>query len=233
MKIWKKIVPVKNVDMNAIVVMVVLVVVVNVNVATVNMNLTKPTTHNMPGINNLWGSVTEAVGNMIGIQNSGEANFVEQWGNNYHGKADDKKKQRAFDVITSDYKVPGEAIESINKSAYIFDGDMWFDADFISDSLKKIGAIESNYTTKKQRGEGPARSYWQVEPSTAKSLLNNSSALFGPKFNETFAQYAEGDKTASEILAGKSTKDLQTLIESDSDLGAAFATAKIITTFET
>ena len=219
--------------MNAIVVMVVLVVVVNVNVATVNMNLTKPTTHNMPGINNLWGSVTEAVGNMIGIQNSAEANFVEQWGENYHGKADDKKKQRAFNVLTSDYEIPGEALESINKSAYIFDGDMGFGADFISDSLKKIGAIESNYTTKKQKGEGPARSYWQVEPSTAKSLLNNSSALFGPKFNETFAQYAEGDKTASEILAGKSTKELQTLIESDSDLGAAFATAKMITTFET
>jgi len=218
--------------MNVIAVMVVLVVVGSANVATAN-TVTKPTTHNMAGINNLWGSVTEAVGNMLGIQGSGDANFVEQWGNNYHGKADDKKKQRAFDVITSDYKVPGEAIESINKSAYIFDGDMGFDADFISNSLKKIGAIESNYTTKKQRGEGPARSYWQVEPSTAKSLLNNSSALFGPKFNETFAQYAEGDKTASEVLAGKSTKDLQTLIESDSDLGAAFATAKIITTFET
>ena len=178
--------------MNVIAVMVVLVVVGSANVATAN-TVTKPTTHNMAGINNLWGSVTEAVGNMLGIQGSGDANFVEQWGNNYHGKADDKKKQRAFDVITSDYKVPGEAIESINKSAYIFDGDMGFGADFISDSLKKIGAIESNYTTKKQRGEGPARSYWQVEPSTAKSLLNNSSALFGPKFNETFAQYAEGD----------------------------------------
>jgi hypothetical protein len=224
---------VKRVVMPVIVTMVVLVAVVNVSVATVSMNLTKQTTHNMAGINSLWGSITESVGNMLGISNSAEANFVEQWGNNYHGKAGDDKKQRAFSVLTSDYKVPTDAIESINKSAYIFDGDGGFDADFISDSLKKIGAIESNYTTKKQRGEGPARSYWQVEPATAKSLLNNSSALFGPKFNETFAQYAEGDKTASEILAGKSTKDLQTLMESDSDLGAAFATAKMITTFET
>ena len=218
--------------MNVIVVIVVLVVVGSANVATAN-TVTKPTTHNMAGINNLWGSITESVGNMLGIQGSAEANFVEQWGDKYHGKANKDKKQRAFEVITSDYEIPGEAIESINKSAYIFDGDMGFGADFISDSLKKIGAIESNYLTKKQQGEGPARSYWQVEPSTAKSLLNNSSALFGPKFNETFAQYAEGDKTASEILAGKSTKELQTLIESDSDLGAAFATAKMITTFET
>ena len=187
----------------------------------------------MPGINNLWGSVTEAVGNMIGITNSKEGNLAEQWSNNYHGKGDKKKEQRALGVLTSDYTIPGEAIESINKSAYIFDGDMGFDAETITENLKGIGAIESNYTTKKQRGEGPARSYWQVEPATAKSLLNNSSALFGPKFNETFAQYAEGDKAASEILAGKSTKELQTLIESDSDLGAAFATAKMITTFET
>lgn len=218
--------------MNVIAVMVVLVVVGSANVATAN-TVTKPTTHNMAGIPNLWGSVLEAAGNIIGIRGSSEANFVDQWGDNYHGKASKDKKQRAFEVLTSDYEVPGEAIESINKSAYIFDGDMGFDADYISDSLKKIGAIESNYLTKKQKGEGPARSYWQVEPSTAKSLLNNSSALFGPKFNETFAQYAEGDKTASEILAGKSTKELQTLIESDSDLGAAFATAKMITTFET
>jgi hypothetical protein len=229
--------------MNVIVVMAVLVVVANVNVATVNMVPLlhmKQTTHNMAGVNNLWvKNLLSAIGlgpsedSVSGIQGSAEANFVEQWGDNYHGKADDDKKQRAFEVITSDYKIPGEAIESINKSAYIFDGDMGFDANYISEGLKKIGAIESNYLTKKQKGEGPARSYWQVEPATAKSLLNNSSALFGPKFNEEFAQYAEGDKTASEILAGKSTKELQTLIESDSDLGAAFATAKMITTFET
>jgi hypothetical protein len=229
--------------MNVIVVMAVLVVVANVNVATVNMVPLlhmKQTTHNMTGVNNLWvKNLLSAIGlgpsedSVSGIQGSAEANFVEQWGDNYHGKADDDKKQRAFEVITSDYKIPGEAIESINKSAYIFDGDMGFDANYISEGLKKIGAIESNYLTKKQKGEGPARSYWQVEPATAKSLLNNSSALFGPKFNEEFAQYAEGDKTASEILAGKSTKELQTLIESDSDLGAAFATAKMITTFET
>ena len=50
----------------------------------------------MPGINNLWSSVLEAAGNIAGIRGSSEANFVEQWGNNYHGKADKDKKQRAF-----------------------------------------------------------------------------------------------------------------------------------------
>ena len=211
--------------MNVIVATVVLVVAVNVNAGTANIMAR--------GIADLWGSITESVGNMIGISGSDDMNFANQWGDNYHGKADDDKRERAFEVLQSDFTVPGEAIDSINKSAFIFDGDMGFDSETIKENMTKIGAIESNYTTKVQAGEGPARSYWQVEPSTAKSLLNNSSALFGPKFNEVFAQYAEGDKTASEVLAGKSTKDLQTLIENDSDLGAAFATAKMITTFET
>ena len=211
--------------MNVIVATVVLVVAVNVNAGTVNIMAR--------GIADLWGSITESVGNMIGISGSDDMNFANQWGDNYHGKADDDKRERAFEVLQSNFTVPGEAIDSINKSAFIFDGDMGFDAETIKDNMTKIGAIESNYTTKVQADEGPARSYWQVEPATAKSLLNNSSALFGPKFNKEFAQYAEGDKTASEVLAGKSTKDLQTLIENDSDLGAAFATAKMITTFET
>lgn len=211
--------------MNVIVATAVLVVAVNVNVGTVNIMAR--------GIADLWGSVTEAVGNMIGISGSDDMNFANQWGDNYHGKADDAKRERAFEVLQSDFTVPGEAIDSINKSAFIFDGDMGFDSETIKENMTKIGAIESNYTTKVQADEGPARSYWQVEPATAKSLLNNSSALFGPKFNEVFAQYAEGDKTASEVLAGKSLTDLQTLIENDSDLGAAFATAKMITTFET
>lgn len=211
--------------MNVIVATVVLVVAVNVNAGTVNTMVR--------GITDLWGSITEAVSNMTGISGSDDMNFANQWGDNYHGKADDDKRERAFEVLQSNFTVPGEAIDSINKSAFIFDGDMGFDAETIKNNMTKIGAIESNYTTKVQAGEGPARSYWQVEPSTAKSLLNNSSALFGPKFNKEFAQYAEGDKTASEVLAGKSTKDLQTLIENDSDLGAAFATAKMITTFET
>ena len=211
--------------MNVIVATVVLVVAVNVNAGTVNTMVR--------GITDLWGSITEAVSNMTGISGSDDMNFANQWGDNYHGKADDDKRERAFEVLQSDFTVPGEAIDSINKSAFIFDGDMGFDAETIKENMTKIGAIESNYTTKVQADEGPARSYWQVEPATAKSLLNNSSALFGPKFNEVFAQYAEGDKTASEVLAGKSTKDLQTLMENDSDLGAAFATAKMITTFET
>lgn len=187
------------------------------------------TRNNMPGIANLWTDIKEGVSDFF----MPDANkvFAEQWSENYHGKADPEKEERAYEVITSDYEVPKDAMKGILDAAYVFEGDRGFDKESIVNGLSKIGAIESNYTTKVQKDEGPARSYWQVEPVTAKDLLINSSGLFGDKFNETFAQYGEGDETAYEVLADKSPKELSVLLESDTSLGAAFATAKMITTF--
>ena len=185
--------------------------------------------NNMPGITDLWTNVKESISDFF--KPDPNKVFAEQWSEKYHGKADVKKKKRAYEVITSDYEVPKDAMKGILDAAYVFEGDGGFDKSSIIDGLSKIGAIESNYTTKVQMGEGPARSYWQVEPHTAKDLLENSSALFGDKFNETFAQYGEGDETAYEVLADKSPKELSVLLESDTSLGAAFATAKMITTF--
>jgi hypothetical protein len=221
--------------MNAIVVMAVLVVAGTVNVVTATT--LQPTNRIMlkdiiGGIANLFTKDPPVTGNKIGVDDTEEISFVENWGNNYHGKAGKDKKNRAFEVINSNYEVPEDAQIAINKSAFIFDGDNDFSADMITDFLTKTGAVESGYRTKKQMDDGPARSYWQVEPKTAKSLLNNSSALFGDKFNKEFAQYAEGDATASQVLADKSLEELSSLMEADSNLGAALATAKIVTTFK-
>jgi len=183
----------------------------------------------MPGITNLWTNVKESIGDFF--KPDPNKVFAEQWSENYHGKGDVEKEDRAYEVITSGYEVPKDAMKGILDAAYVFEGDRGFDKSSIIDGLSKIGAIESNYTTKVQKDEGPARSYWQVEPNTAKDLLENSSGLFGDKFNETFAQYGEGDETAYEVLADKSPKELSVLLESDTSLGAAFATAKMITTF--
>ena len=170
------------------------------------------------GINNLWTPDTDRM-------------FVQEWSKNSQGTNNPEKEKRAYEVITSDYEVPKDAMKGILDAAYIFEGDGGFDKSSIVNGLSKIGAIESNYGTKSQTGGGPAKSYWQVEPVTAKDLLENSSGLFGDKFNETFAQYGEGDETAYEVLADKSPKELSVLLESDTSLGAAFATAKMITTF--
>lgn len=200
-----------------------------VAIALIVVVLAANTRNNMPGIGNLWTNVKEGVSDFF----MPDANkvFAEQWSENYHGKADLEKEERAYEVITSDYEVPKDAMKGILDAAYVFEGDRGFDKESIVNGLSKIGAIESNYTTKVQKDEGPARSYWQVEPVTAKDLLENSSGLFGDKFNETFAQYGEGDETAYEVLADKSPKELSVLLESDTSLGAAFATAKMITTF--
>jgi len=200
-----------------------------VAIALIVIVLAANTRNSMPGIGDLWTKAKEGVSDFF----MPDANrvFAEQWSENYHGKGDNKKEDRAYDVITSDYEVPKDAMKGILDAAYVFEGDRGFDKESIVNGLSKIGAIESNYTTKVQKDEGPARSYWQVEPVTAKDLLINSSGLFGDKFNETFAQYGEGDETAYEVLADKSPKELSVLLESDTSLGAAFATAKMITTF--
>ena len=200
-----------------------------VAIALIVIVLAANTGNSMPGIGDLWTKAKEGVSDFF----MPDANrvFAEQWSENYHGKGDNKKEDRAYDVITSDYEVPKDAMKGILDAAYVFEGDRGFDKESIVNGLSKIGAIESNYTTKVQKGEGPARSYWQVEPVTAKDLLKKSSGLFGRKFNETFAQYGEGDETAYEVLADKSPKELSVLLESDTSLGAAFATAKMITTF--
>jgi hypothetical protein len=183
--------------------------------------------------NNMANIFTDVIGGISNLWAKDDPNimFVEQWAKNYHGKAGAKKEKRAYEVLTSDYEVPKDAMQGILDAAYVFEGDMGFSKESIIDGLSKIGAIETNYTTKVQMEKGPARSYWQVEPNTAKDLLIHSSALFGNKFNETFAQYGEGDETAYEVLVDKSPKELSVLLESDTSLGAAFATAKMITTF--
>jgi hypothetical protein len=187
------------------------------------------TRNSMPGIVNLWTDIKENIGDFF--KPDSNKVFAQQWSENYHGKADSEKEDRAYDVITSDYVVPEDAMKGILTAAHVFENDMGFSKESIIDGLSKIGAIESNYTTKVQKDEGPARSYWQVEPNTAKDLLIHSAELFGNKFNETFAQYGEGDETAYQVLADKSPKELSVLLESDTSLGAAFATAKMITTF--
>ena len=65
-------------------------------------------------------------------------------------------------------------------------------ARWTEDLLKKIlirtGSVETGFSLeqKKQRGGGPGRSYWQVEPKTALDLLNNSEKLFGQNFENHF-----------------------------------------------
>ena len=212
---------------NAIAVMVVLVVAGTVNVTVANTQINMATDLN---------DITRFLKKAYQDENM---EFAQTWVDQYQGTGDKTKRNKANEILDAGIDVPEDAMQSLIKSGFIFDGDMDFNSDTIIDNMSKIGMIESGYRSKRQqtgddkKGErtGVARGYWQVEPATAKSLLINSVPLFGPKFNKEFARYGEGDKSASASLTSMSEKELGELIENDTDLAAAFATAKMITTF--
>jgi len=74
-----------------------------------------------------------------------------------------------------------------------------------------------------QKGGGPAQGYWQVEPETARDLLKNSRAYFGPKAKKALNN-AMG-KTVD--LDNISDKDLKMLLKTPTG-GAVFAGAKYL-----
>mgnify|MGYP003640421882 FL=1 len=163
-------------------------------------------------------------------------NFIDSlWGLYYQTSDDPEKNKSAKERLNKNYKVPEDAKKSIDAAAYIFKGDRGFSSDTIKDYLSKIGQVESQYKTKRQYDGGPARSYWQVEPSTARDILTreglNKGGFLGKKFEEVFKKYAKKNGSAVEYLKELSDKELGDLLEKDGDLGATFATVVIISRF--
>jgi hypothetical protein len=147
--------------------------------------------------------------------------IVNIWKITYQTTNDPKKNARALKAISDKYNIPTEAQNSIQSIVPIYEGDKDFTAQELTELANAIGQIESGYKTKVQIGGGPARSYWQVEPTTALDLLNNSSAIFGPKFENFFS--IKYGTNAVKFLASKSKKEMSQLLESDSDLAVAMA----------
>jgi len=152
--------------------------------------------------------------------------IVNTWGTTYQTTNNPKKNARALKAISTKYNIPTEAKNSITSIVPIFEGDKGFTAQELTELANAIGQIESGYKTKVQIGGGPARSYWQVEPTTALDLLNNSSAIFGPKFENYFS--SKYGKNAVKFLASKSKKEMSILLETDSDLAVAMALGVIV-----
>lgn len=152
--------------------------------------------------------------------------IVNIWGTTYQTTNNPKKNARALEAISDTYNIPTEAQNSIQSIVPIFVGDKGFTSQELTELANAIGQIESGYKTKIQIGGGPARSYWQVEPTTALDLLNNSSAIFGPKFENFFS--IKYGTNAVKFLASKSKKEMSQLLESDSDLAVAMALGVIV-----
>ena len=170
--------------------------------------------------------------------------LVEQWRKNY------QSKNKKYDGLKTNIRLllgtndmPQEAADQVNQVANAFDGDGGFNRDQIAEMLNAIGFIESKYETKIQRAGGPARSYWQVEPSTAADMLKQNlsamktgrSPLMGQKFENLFkSKYADaiGNKTALEYFASLNEKQLQQLLLEDGLFAAAMAAHKVVSTFD-
>ena len=154
--------------------------------------------------------------------------IANDWTTLYQTSNDPKKTERALKEINKNYTVPNEAKKSIEIASNVFEGDKNLSKKQLIQYGNAIGQIESEYKTKIQIGGGPARSYWQVEPTTALSLLNNSSAIFGPKFEKALSNYAKNGMTAVQYLSKLNNKEMSKLLETDSDLAAIMALGVIV-----
>jgi len=160
--------------------------------------------------------------------------FVDDWSDYYQTFGSSSKpalqakakenEARATAVLNAGYTVPADGKEAIAIAAAIFDGDDGHSAAELKDYLEKTGAVESGYRTKVQGNDGPARSYWQVEPKTAMSLVKNSHQYFGSKFHKAFGE------DALKRLQDYDEKAWSDILETNDALGATMAAAKWIST---
>jgi hypothetical protein len=191
--------------------------------------------------------------------------FTEQWSKNYKtetkvvdGKTvpmtekeiKNQKRRVNTDLFlgSNDISDP-EAVRQIDQVGNMLDGDKNFTKDQIVEILGAVGFVESDgYKYKKQGlnqiddGKGVARSYWQVEPSTAESILDQNilanKPILGKKFNDLFKdKYADkikskGLKTPLEYFASLNQKQLSTLLLEDGLFAASIAGFKVVTTFD-
>jgi len=154
--------------------------------------------------------------------------IANDWTTLYQTSNDPKKTERALKVLNKKYTVPNEAKKSIAVAAKVFENDKGLSQSQLIQYGNAIGEIESGYKTKVQKGGGPARSYWQVEPETALDLLNNSSAIFGEKFESALSKYQKDKMSAVKYLSNLSEKEMSSLLEKDSDLAAIMALGVIV-----
>jgi hypothetical protein len=186
------------------------------------------------------------------FKNIDQGYLVDQWSKNYQTDNSMVKRLKANKdlFLGSNNAIPADAAKQIDLVSSAFDGDNNFTKEQITEILGAIGFIESDgYKYKKQGlnkiddGKGVARSYWQVEPSTAESILDQNlnamksgkSPFLGTNFEKLFrSKYANqiGSGTALEYFASLNRKELSDLLLKDGLFAASMAAHKVVTTFD-
>tara|TARA_A100001515_G_C4499649_1_gene186206 strand:+ start:105 stop:689 length:585 start_codon:yes stop_codon:yes gene_type:complete len=170
-------------------------------------------------------------------------NIVGNWFKNYHAKKYDSEQDASVARNSAQDRakrldinnIPEDAKNAIETAIYITGSDIKSKSgerqnpNILENNLYYVGQMESEYRTKTQIGGGPAKSYWQVEPETAKDILENASGFFGDKFEEKFSETY--GTNAKQKLDNMSMEQLSEALEKDDSLAATFAAMKINQTY--
>lgn len=144
------------------------------------------------------------------------------WSEIYLGTGDKKKMSRAFDVLEAKKRsIPWKPQRAIIHAQRIHGNDMGVRASVLKQLVEATGWIETAYLVRKQRGGGPALSFWQIEPETAVDLFTNSRKLFGMRWHSHFGY-------GKRMIKRKSIVEISSKLVSDDDLGASLCAVKWI-----
>jgi hypothetical protein len=168
-------------------------------------------------------------------------NFINDWSLVYNSRPDPTGKIRegAFDrmapFVSGAATLKSDAKKGIATAVKIFGKDRGQTPERIEGLLMAIGAAESAFASKIQGShtattddDGPARSYWQVEPATALGVLKTASVLFGDEFTKAFQEYSRDGQSSLEYLQTRTESQMSDLLLADDSLAATIAMAKWI-----
>lgn len=147
-------------------------------------------------------------------------NYSYIWGKSYQSENCPTKKEhfkrrvaRLYGKASKDEEIRQVAKEAANKYKHL-----GYNPDTLAELLYRIALHESDGGIYTKQINGPARSWFQIEPSTASGLIkNNPELIIG--FNV-------------QHLAKLSKQALANLLEQRQDIAATIAAAKIIETGE-
>ena len=176
--------------------------------------------------------------------------IIEQHAKKYQSKNQQSTKDNSKRLLLLNINVPKEAESQIKSVANTLANQGGFSNEMIVKILTTLGHIESDgYRYKKQGlnkiddGLGIARSYWQVEPSTAESILDENlrasekglDQILGQNFDKLFKnkyKKERGNKSVLEYFASLNQEQLSELLFNDGLFAAMMAGYKVVTTFD-
>lgn len=154
------------------------------------------------------------------LTSSTSVNYAYIWGKAYQTDNCPKKNKEFRKRVLMMYGKAHreEDLREITKEAAEKYEDLGYNPSILAEFLYRIALNESNGGQYTKQINGPARSWFQIEPSTALALVKNNPELIRG-YN-------------AKHLAQLSKRDLGDLLEKRQDLAATIAIAKIIETGE-